>query len=101
MKQKIQMSLEEESTKQLDKILQEHNLNRSQFVDILIKNSVFVIEHIKENPSYYLVEKMLTDFYRLGLIDYYGLVKVLGPQRSFEIQQLVRSTRKFKKWINT
>jgi len=95
------MSLEEESTKQLDKILQEHNLNRSQFVDILIKNSVFVIEHIKENPSYYLVEKMLTDFYRLGLIDYYGLVKVLGPQRSFEIQQLVRSTRKFKKWINT
>ncbi len=95
------MSLEEEPTRQLDKILQEHHLSRSQFVDTLIKNSVFVLEHIKENPSYYLMEKMLTDFYRMGLIDYYGLVKVLGPQRSFEIQQIVRSTRRFKKWINT
>ena len=71
MKQKIQMSLEEEPTKQLDK-----------------------------NLSYYLMEKMLTDFYRMGLIDYYGLVKVLGPQRSFELQQIMRSARKFKQWIN-
>ena len=101
MKQKVQMSLEEEYTKQLDKILEIHHITRSKFVDSLIRNSVFVLENIKDNPRYYIVEKILTDFYRLGLIDYHQLVKVLGPQRSFEINQILRTSRRFKEWRKT
>ncbi len=92
------MSLEEEHTRHLDQILEQHQISRSKFVDSLIRNSVFVLEHIKENPGYYLMEKMVTDFYRFGLVDYSQLVKVLGPQRAFEINQIIRTSRKFKQW---
>jgi hypothetical protein len=100
MKQKIQMTLDEENIKHLDSLLAKHNITRSKFINSLIKNSIFVMEHIKDNPSYYLVEQILTDFYKMGLISYHDLVKMLGPERSYDIAQIIRTTRKFKEWRN-
>jgi len=101
MKQKIQMSLDQESISGLDSVLSQHHIPRSKFVNSLIKNSIFIIKHIKDNPSHYLMEQILTDFYEMGLLTYQDLVKTLGPERSHEISQILRSTRKFKKWVNS
>lgn len=98
MKQKIQMSLEQENIEHLDSLLSKHHVSRSKFVDSLIKNSVFVMEHIKDNQGYYLVEQILTDFYKMNLISYQDMVKIIGPQRSYEIAQIIRTTKKFKEW---
>lgn len=92
------MTLDQKNIKVLDKILSQKNISRSKFIDSLIKNSIFVINNIKDNPSYYLVEQILTDFYKWGLISYYDLVKVIGPTRSREVHQLIRTTKKFKEW---
>ena len=98
MKQKIQMTLDQENINHLDNLLSKYRIPRSRFINSLIKNSVFVMEHIKHNPSYYLMEQLLTEFYSMGLISYQDLVKTLGPKRSYEIAQIIRTTRKFKEW---
>lgn len=92
------MSLDHENVEKLDSLLTKKNVSRSRFVNSLIKNSVFVMQHIKDNPGYYLVEQILTGFYKMGLISYQELVKMLGPTRSHEIYQLIRTTREFKEW---
>jgi len=95
------MSLDQKNIEQLDSLLSKQHISRSKFINSLIKNSVFVMGHIKDNPSYYLMEQILTDFYKMNLISYQDLVKMLGPKRSYEIAQIIRTTRKFKEWRRT
>lgn len=90
------MTLEPTTVRKMDKLIK---IPRSRFVNILLKDIFFIIERIKENPGYYLMEKLFTDLYMFGLIDYSELVKTLGPQRAMEISQIIRTARKFKEWV--
>lgn len=98
MKRKVQMSLDEEQVKKIDEILDRIDVPRSTFVNMLLEDINFVLRNIKDNPGYYIEERILSRFYSLGLIEYDELVKTLGPERASEISTIVTSVRKYKKW---
>lgn len=99
MKKRVNMSLEKENVKKLDRILEKVGMPRSTFIDKIIKDINFVVRNIKENRGYYIVEQILTRLYSIGLIDYPEIVKTLGPKRAEEIAHILRSTERFKEWI--
>lgn len=98
MKRKVQMSLDEEQVKELDRTLDELGLPRSTFVNMLLEDVNFALDNIQDNPGYFIVERILTRFYSLGLIGYEELTKVLGPERASEVSGIIRTVRTYRKW---
>lgn len=98
MKRKVQMSLDEKQVERIDEILDRIDVPRSTFVNMLLDDINFVLRNIGDNPGYYIVERIISRFYSLGLVGYDELVKTLGPERAPEISNIVSTVRKYKKW---
>ncbi|KXB02486.1 hypothetical protein AKJ44_00440 [candidate division MSBL1 archaeon SCGC-AAA261F17] len=98
MKRRVQMSLDSGHVEELDGILRDVGIPRSTFVNMLIEDVNFVIKNIEDNPGYYVVERLITRLYSLGLIKYHDLVKTLGPERASEVSTIIRTVRKYKRW---
>lgn len=99
MKTRVNVTLEEKNLAEFDNLLREKHISRSAVIDRLLRCIVFAEKYAKENQTYAIVEQFLVELYRLGFVNYHNLLPFLGPERTLEVTNIMRTSRRYKDWV--